>query len=343
MKQFLVSLVVLLLLSPSSQAAIDGKKTIFIHGLQPIAFTTFSSNRDAILREDARGQAGAFLRSRFDDFIFFDSAQRLSANSAALYQQVKRIESEGTCQDGCFLVTASTGDLVGRYILSRLNQWGIDRNKFRILLTFDLVGAGGGTEGADTIVSITQGNIVAQALGSLLGAIFVNGPINFNQPAGIINDLRPSIARQTATQANAAPRLRVVGGKETFLISALLKGGDDGVVPMHSACGSSRQESVKSCSRSIKLNGQVTSADGPRSFWYNHFPIVMGEDQAHTDSDYKGKLVAVNNGRDFGFFRYNLAETTRTTGWWIFKKRFRTVNKPSSQPAVEFLVQEIER
>jgi len=68
----------------------------------------------------------------------------------------------------------------------------------------------------------------------------------------------------------------------------------------------------------------------------------MGEDLAHTDSDYRGKLVAINNGRNFGFFRYNVAEKTRTTGWWIFKKTFRTVDKPSSKLAVEFLINEIE-
>lgn len=342
MKQILSFLVVSLLFAPLAYAEIDGKKVIFVHGLQTKAFTTFSSNRSDILKEDAQSQAGSFLRSRFDDFIYYDSAQRLSANSSSLYSQVKRIESAGTCSGGCYFMTASTGDLVGRYIMSRLGQWGIDRNKFRVLLTFDLVGAGGGTEGADTIVAITQGNPVARALGDLLGSIFVGGPLNFNAVAGIINDLRPSIARQTSTQANVVPRLRIVGGKTTFLISALLKGGDDGVVPMHSACGSASQESIDSCSRSIRLDGRVASADGPRNLWYNHFPIVMGEDMAHTETEYKGKLVAVNNGKNFGFFRYDVAEKTQTTGWWIFKKTYKTINKPSSKLAVEYLIEEIE-
>jgi len=342
MKRILSFLVVSLLFTPLVNAEIDGKKVIYLHGLQTKAFTTFSSNRDQILEADAQAQAGAFLRSRFDDFIYYDSAQRLSANSSSLFAQVKRIEQAGTCRDGCYLFTASTGDLVGRYVMSRLGQWGVDRNKFRILLTFDLVGAGGGTEGADTIVAVTQGNPIASALGNLLGSIFVGGPLNFNSVAGIINDLRPSIARRTSTQANVVPRLRIAGGKTTFLISALLKGGDDGVVPLHSACGSAVQESIDSCSRSIRIDGRVASADGPRNLWYNHFPIVMGEDLAHTDSDYRGKLVAINNGRNFGFFRYNVAEKTRTTGWWIFKKTFRTVDKPSSKLAVEFLINEIE-
>lgn len=329
------------LISGSAQAAIGGKKVVFVHGLQTKAFTTlFDSNRDAILRADAQVQAGTYLRNFFDDFIYFDSAKRLSANSLSLYNQVKRLESEGTCKDGCYFMTASTGDLVSRYIMSRLGQWGIDSSKFRVLLTFDLVGAGGGTEGADVIVAVVEGNPISAAIADVLGKVFVGGPINFGALTGIINDLRPSIARQTAMQSNSVPRLRIAGGEETFLISAFLKGGDDSVVPLHSACGSSRAESVDSCSRSIGLNGKVGSANGPRSYLYNHFPIVMATDMKHTQIDYTGTLVAMNNGRNFGPLNYSVSEKTRTTGWWIFKKTYRTINKPSNQQAVQFLVNE---
>lgn len=343
MKHLLSLFVALLLIAPQAEAAIGGKKTVYIHGLQTKAFTSLlDPNRDAVLREDAQAQAGPFLRGRFDDFIYFDSAKRLSSNSASLYSQVKRIESSRLCQNGCYFMTASTGDLVARYIMSRLNQWQVDPAKFRVLLSFDLVGAGGGTEGADTIVSIVEGNPVSLAVNAVLATFFFGSTINFGDAVGIINDLRPSIARQTATQSSAVPRLRIVGGEETFLISSFLRGGDDSVVPMHSACGSARAESVYSCSRSIRLDGRVASADGPSSFWYNHFPIVMGKDMQHTEIDYTGTLVAVNNGKNFGPFRYDVNETTRSTGWWIFKKYYRTINKPSTQLAVEFLVNEIE-
>lgn len=343
MKNLLSFLILMLLFAPTANAEIDGKKVVFIHGLQTVAFTSMNDpNRDAVLREDAQAQAGPFLRGRFDDYIYFDSAKRLSVNSASLYSQVKRIESERTCQNGCYFMTASTGDLVARYIMSRLGQWQVDPSKFRVLLSFDLVGAGGGTEGADTIVSIVEGNPVSAAISGVLAQLFLGISINSGTLVGIINDLRPTIARQTATQSSAIPRLRIVGGQETFLISALLRGGDDSVVPLHSACGSARAESVYSCSRSIKIDGQLTSASGPRTLMYNHFPIVMGKDMQHTEIDYNGTLVAVNNGKNFGHFTYDVNEKTRTTGWWIFKKKFRTIDKPSSTQAVEFLVNVIE-
>jgi len=342
-KKIICVIFVLLFFAPFAQAEINGKKVVYIHGLQILAFTAaVDDNRAATLREDAQGQAGEFLRSRFDDFIYYDSAQRLSANSLSLYNQVKRIESEGTCRDGCYFMTASTGDLVARYIMTRLNQWDVDRDDFRVLLSIDLVGAGGGTELANTAVSVIEGNSVTTAIINYLTDIFFGFELTSGSTVGIVNDLRPSIARGTATQATAVPRLRVVGGQTTPIVSALLKGGDDGTVPMHSSCGSARVESIKSCSRSIKLNGRVTSADGPRTLRYNHFPIIMGEEMSHTETDHIGTLVAVNNGVNFGEFRYDAQETTETTGWWLFKKTFRTIDKPSSLPTVEFLVDSIE-
>ncbi|MCH2189686.1 MAG: hypothetical protein MK188_02020 [Gammaproteobacteria bacterium] len=343
MRNILLLLFGLCFFMSSAQAEIDGKKVVFVHGLQTKAFTLlFDPNRQSKLEADAQSQAGSFLQSRFDDFIYFDSAKRLSANSVSLYQQVKRIEQAQTCSDGCYFFTASTGDLVTRYILSKLGQWGIDRNKFKVLLTFDLVGAGGGTEGADTIVAVVQGNPISVALNSLFAQFFLGTQIDFGSLVGIINDLRPSVARQTAMQANVVPRLRIAAGEETFLISAFLKGGDDSVVPLHSACGSSRQEAVDSCSRSIELDGRLKSSSGPRSFLYNHFPIAMATDMKHTDTDYTGRLVAVNNNSKFGPLSYDVNERSYSTGWWIFKKKYRVIDKPNSMKATEFFVTEIE-
>ena len=68
----------------------------------------------------------------------------------------------------------------------------------------------------------------------------------------------------------------------------------------------------------------------------------MATDMQHTDTNYTGRLVAVNNNRQFGPLSYDVSERSYSTGWWIFKKRYRVINKPSGMLATEFFVREIE-
>ena len=145
--------------------------------------------------------------------------------------------------------------------------------------------------------------------------------------------------------STSVPRLRVATADGNILSSGLISGNDDGVIPMHSSCGSSRAESIDSCSRSIEADGRLRSADGPRSFLSNHFPIIMAEDVSHTafaDNDRSGTLVAVNNNRSFNGVNINLNERSFSTGFWIFKRYFRTIDKPRSQSLAAYLVSEID-
>lgn len=330
-----------MLFASQALAQISGKNVVFVHGFQAEALNPALAETER--QRSAREQAGTDLARVINDYVYYDSRLRLTANATDLFTQIKDLEQEGTCSQGCYFITASTGDLVTRYIISRLNQWGIDPSKFRILLSFDLVGAGGGTEGADALVGIAQGNPVSVAINSALSQAFFGITLDFGAPLGIINDLRPSIARNQATGNYNVPRLRIVGAQTTPIISQLfLTGGDDGIVPMHSACGSARQEAIFSCSRSIKVDGKLTSADGPQTLRYNHFPILMGKDMAHTEIDYRGQLVAVNNNRNFGPETFSVREKTRTTGWWIFKSQYRTVDKPDNQLATTFIINEFD-
>ena len=116
-----------------------------------------------------------------------------------------------------------------------------------------------------------------------------------------MHDLRPNAARQIATQNAATPRLRFVGAGSAFLraTKAFLPGSDDAVVAMHSACGSRYKSSYDSCSRRVRSNGAIRSADGPSSFYFNHYPVIMGDGTDHFEAitnDRTGYMTPVVNG-----------------------------------------------
>ena len=341
----IISIILLMFtLVPSVSAELKGKSVVFIHGLQVDDINPFVQN-DTF--DGAVEQAGPVLGSIIDHYIIYDSARRLYQNSEILYSQVKQLEQSQVCQDGCYLVTGSTGDLVARYIISRLNQWEVDRTQFSILLSFDIVGAGGGTELADTAVSITQGGKLSRLITDAISKAFLGFKIRGNTILGIVNDLRPSVARNISDGHYDVPRLRIAAGGQTPIISKfLISGQDDGMVPLHSACGSARKESISSCGRKIKIDGQIANANGPKTLKFNNFPIMMASDMSHTQIDYKGKLIAVNNNISFSdskgdSLEFSVKERHKTRGFWKFKKRFRTIAKEKDQLAIEFFINEL--
>ncbi len=349
MRSFILVAIIIcgVVFASSAKAELNGKKVVFIHGLQIVALDPRTTNQERF--EDAREQAGPVLNSIIDEFIYYDSARRLTANTNTLYQQIKSLEARETCAQGCYFVTGSTGDLVARYIISRLGQWEVDSAKFNILLSVDIVGAGGGTELADVVVGLVQGGRFARTIRNAITQAFYGIRIpSATALLGIVNDLRPSIARRHANGQYNIPRLRVAAGGQIPIVSRFfITGRDDSTVPLHSACGSAIRESIQSCADKIKIDGRVSRADGPTALLYNYFPILMAEKMRHTQIDYKGKLVAVNNNSMFahsteGRLEYSLEETTYTKGFWKFKKRYRTVNKPKNDLAVQFLVDEFQ-
>lgn len=344
-------LLVASLISPVAEARIAGKNIIFVHGLQTSHLLQPRGTLTAAQRRtDAISQAGIFAPN-IDDYITYSSTERLQGNiQQELYSQVKSLESAGTCAQGCLLVTASTGDLVTRYMMSRLNAWNIDSNRFRVLGTMDMVGAGGGSELADVAVtSLTGSNFLSAAARAAMSA-WLGADLSGTTPAGlgVLNDLRPSVARSTATSNSAVPRVKIAGGGQIVafnLTGAFIDGTDDGVVALHSACGARYQESIDSCSNSIRIDGRLASANGPSwGYYHNQFPILMAEDMAHTQSatsEPVGRLVAMNKGVNVGGIIISPAERQFTTGAWFWKKTYRIVNYNESTPLATYLVNEL--
>ena len=341
-----------LLQSSSAQAEIAGKKIIFVHGLQTSHLLQERGTLTAEQRRaDAIEQAGIFA-PRVEDYITYSSTERLQgAVQQEVYSQIKTIEAAGTCSQGCLLVTASTGDLVTRFMLSRLNAWNIDSSKFRVLGTVDMVGAGGGSELADVAVSVLTSNNIFSAAARAAMKAWLGADFSGSEPAalGILHDLRPSIARVTATSNSSVPRVKIAGGGQVVplnLTGVFLDGTDDGVVAMHSACGARFKESIDSCSNNIRIDGRLASANGPSwGFWHNQFPILMAEKMGHTQAattDPVGRLVAMNAGINLGGISINPREREFSTGRWFWKKNFRIVNYNESTPFATFLVNEID-
>lgn len=301
------------------------------------------------LRQEALVQAG-IMSPYFDEYIVYPSFERVSGGIAtSVYNQVKELETRGICSNGCFVVTLSTGDLVARYMMSRLNAWGINANKFRVLATLDLVGAGSGTELADTGVNVITSDNLFSSVTRLALSAWLGDDFTGIQPSGldVVNDLRPSMARSLATTNLSIPRLKVAGGgKISPLVDVtgpFISGGDDGVIPLHSACGARYKESIYSCANNIRIDGRVASADGPSwGFLYNQFPVLMPENLGHLDSNDPepvGKLVAIssNVNKNFAGLSLSVNEQTRTTGRWLWKKTYREVNYNQSTPIGQFI------
>lgn len=355
MKPLIYSLLTLIAftMSPISQASLNGKNVVFVHGFQTSAIVDLDVRDDDLERErQGREQAGPEFGNIIEDYMYYDSAWRLSQNDNYLRTQLNRFVKSGVCKDGCFFITVSTGDLVTRYVMENLERWGIDRSRFWIIATFDLVGAGGGTELADVAATIVDGNPISIAARNLVNAL--GGPRFFL--AGIGNDLRPIKARWTAIKNKPVGRFRIAGrgNLNSFnginvpvgrITKPILLGGDDSIVPLHSACGSAIQMPIESCSIRREMGGDsVAFTSGPPILAHNHFPIVMAREMHHLDIGYKGIAVPVNtdgrviiNGQSFGIATQH---SSRTTGHWWWRRTINNyqIQKNPNQTLVSFFI-----
>ena len=154
-----------------------------------------------------------------------------------------------------------------------------------------------------------------------------------NGNLGVLEDLRPARARAIATGNQAVPRLRFAGTGTEFLgvTKPFILGSDDSVVPMHSACASRTRDSFESCSRSVRANGELRSSDGPSSFLFNHFNVLMGASTGHGNhisNQRDGELTTVVNNQTFGGIRVDFATRTSRRIQNFFR-RVRIVNNSS--------------
>jgi len=327
-KVFLL-VVMSLIFSTAAQARLAGKNVVLVHGFQPEDLA--NPPNVSTQRADADRYFNEFWLSRSEARIFFSSADRVTGGiKDSVRNQFRTLERNRTCANGCIFVTHSTGDLVLRDALSRLGQWNIDRNNFRVLTVLDFAGAGGGTELADVANAIANGSGFINGIQRAAIRAFLGVDPEPNR-LGVLNDLRPSVARNIATGNSGVPRLRFVGAGDQFLriTKPFIRGFDDSVVPFHSACGARGAGDYESCNRSIRSNGDLRSARAPSSFYPNHFPILMGDSTDHSEaisnSRSGGGYATINNNRTFGGIRVDFNDEVSRGGFLGFGSRQRLV------------------
>lgn len=260
MKTKVLVLISAFLFSFVAEAKLNGKNVVLVHGLQTSHLK--GAPNDAGLQRDANDYWADYWASRAEAVLFWSANDRVAGGiKDDMRTQIKRLEAQRICSAGCVFITHSTGDLVLRDALKRLNQWSVSSSNFKVIASLDFAGAGGGSELASLAVNIAEGggilNSIARAAVDLaLG--FTPRPDNL----GVLNDLRPPTARTIATSNGAIPRLRFSGTGNEFLgiTKAFLPGKDDTVVAMHSSCGARSIGSFDSCDRNVRADGSVRSA-----------------------------------------------------------------------------------
>jgi len=285
-------------LSFNVQAKLNGKNVVLVHGLQTTHLK--GAPDDAGLQNDANEYWQEFWGSRAEAILYWSANDRIAGGiKDDMRVQIKRLEAQRTCLAGCVFITHSTGDLVLRDALKRLNQWGVNPNNFKVIASLDFAGAGGGSELASLAVNIAEGGGIINSLARSavdLALGFKPRPGNL----GVLYDLRPSSARTVATTNGATPRLRFAGTGSEFLriTKAFIPGKDDAVVGMHSSCGSRWVGSYDSCDRNVRADGSLRRASAPSSLYFNHFPVLMGAGTDHFEvisNDRSGYMTTVVN------------------------------------------------
>lgn len=327
------------LMSGAASAQLAGKNVILVHGFQPQ--NLFSGPQsDAQVTSNGEQYWSKYWNRFADARIDWDSNDRIEGRTADLaYKAVINLAQKGFCNNGCIFVTHSTGDIVTRLILDQQEAWTRARGlqPLKVLATIDLAGAGGGTELADVAVDIAYNDSwylwpMKEAVRAVLGFDVTPSKL------GVLNDLRPAKARTLATTPNAVPKLRFVGGGNEFLgvTGPFITGRDDGVVPLHSACGATTRDAIDSCSSSVDMDGKVTSVSGPRGLMYNHYPMLMGANVAHNIGF---SIGGITKGGEKTFVSSNFAGNglnmsfstkTVTRGWWPFRSTYKVVNNSSN-------------
>lgn len=339
----------------TSHASLDGMKVVLVHGFQ--AEDLNDSNRSQ--KANQYGSYENYMKhrasnvywsgpwqSKADATIWWDSKERITGGIATdVKNQLKALSNNSNFRGKpILLVTHSTGDLVTRHALKRLSSWGISSNNLKVLAVMDFAGAGGGTEIADIANDIANGSGLVNAAQKAA----INAFMGFTPQAGklgVLTDLRPSNARSINAGSSAYPRFRFTGTgwSNGGLTKPFLRGMDDSVVPMHSACMAASIESIDSCSNGIANNGVIKSVNGPNNgVWNNYYPILMGEKTNHggTIGGQKGSEIAtVNSSNSITKNNVNLNFSTTTKKyWWSWGKKVRWVNGGSNKKMSDVVI-----
>jgi len=287
--------VALLLVAASSNAQLAGKNVLLIHGFRTQHILNPPSDEGLA---DSLTYWADFAPALTDPattrILYWPSHYRLPGAggiAALISSELKPILESGFCDDQCIVITHSTGDLVARYVLAnKLSLLGPSlADRFRVAAVIDMAGAGGGTDLANLAVDVSKGvNIGADVSLVLVG--FAGFNFGYGMNPGVLVDLQPNVARNTAvSKISAIPRLRIVGSGDEpygFGTHMLIKGKDDSVVPLHSACGAADSGAYDSCVKDLRMDGCVTSVSNAPSLsqlYDYHYPIILSASTAHND------------------------------------------------------------
>ena len=219
-----------------------------------------------------------------------------------------------------------------------------------------MAGAGGGTElaslGVDIVNGVNHGTDVIEALLDWAGF-----GLDLGIDPGVMYNLQPSIARNTAVNnIPSVPRLRIAStGDELygFVTHAFIKGADDSVVPLHSACGAAYDNAYKSCTNDLRIDGRVTSvSNAPSSSQlYNyHYPLIMSETMPHNSmqADHDGHdmtfaLSAESNYNSSGAKTINVdVEYNHVYAWWDWFHKYRYITNADDKNMGEVILASFE-
>lgn len=341
----------LLLAGADAQAQLAGKNVLLVQGFLP---------QHILINPTDEGQADGInywknLDPTLKDaattrILYWPSHYRVQGSNgiaALIARQLTPVLQSGFCDNQCIVITHSTGDMVMRYVQANKNSLlgSTLGSRFKVAAFIDMAGAGGGTELADLGVDIINGvNRGADALEALLEFMGYEIPLGINP--GVMIDLQPSVARNTATSGlPAIPHLRIAGTGDEFYGFAthpFIKGSDDSVVPLHSACGAAINGAYDSCVQDLRMDGKVTSVSAAPSLsqlYDYHYPIIMSEKMAHNE------MQANKTGRSMTFAlsganKYN-ASTAKTIGvgveyetvyaWWDWFQKYRFITNAENK------------
>ena len=131
-------------------------KIVLIHGFQPQQLIS-----DGDVTASGQNYWKGYWDNLSDARIDWPSYERIEGKIATDYvwPKLKEFSQSNFCNPGCIFVTHSTGDLVARYIIENQETWleNAGLAPLNIVATFDIAGAGGGSELADLAVSVAQG------------------------------------------------------------------------------------------------------------------------------------------------------------------------------------------
>lgn len=335
----------MLVVAATANAQLAGKNVLLIEGFQPQHIA--APPEDEGLADGLATWANyepALTDSATSRILYWPSHYRLQGAggiAALISSELKPILESGFCDDQCIVITHSTGDLVARYLLANKSSLlgSALASRFKVAAVIDMAGAGGGTELANVAVDLTKGvNTGAGFAEALLAFAGFNFELGMNP--GVMIDLQPSVARNTAVnKIPAIPRLRIAGSGDEiygFMTHPIIKGNDDSVVPLHSACGAADDGAYDSCVKDLRMDGRVTSiskAPSLSQLYDYHYPIILSATTPHNDMQANKtghEMTFALSGADYynssSIKSINVAVEQETTrAWWDWFRTYRFI------------------